>query len=83
MAQITNLELKRQLDELTQRVGGLENRMDTYEQSAKENTKLLKEVKVGMDFLKGSFRFIKWAGVAICSAALWQVGQALYHLLVH
>lgn len=81
MPPITNAELKQQIDKLADRVSGMENRMETYEQAAKESTKLLKDVKAGMDFLKGSFRLIRWAGIAICSAALWQVGTLLFHVL--
>ena len=81
MTHITNAELKNQLDKLTDRVSGLEDRMNVYEQTAKENTKLLKEVTAGMDFLKSSFRLIKFAGIAIVSAALWQVGTLLFHTI--
>lgn len=81
MAQITNSELKQLLDALTTRVGNMENRMNTYEQQAIANGKTLAEIRTGVTLIKGSFRVLRWAAIAITSAALWQVGQGLFHLL--
>ncbi len=77
----TNAEIMQQISALERRMDGYEQRMKSYEEQATENTKLLREVKAGTDFLKNSFRLIRWAGIAICSAALWQVGTLLFHYI--
>lgn len=81
MAQITNTQLKQLLDALTVRVGNLETRMQSYEEQAAANGKTLAEINRGINLIKSSFRVVKWAAIAITSAALWQAGQLLFHLL--
>ncbi len=84
MAQITNAELKRLLDDLAKRVGGLEVRMETYEQQAKENSAILKQVAVFFAYLKHVVRFLKWCGGIIAASALTAAATyAVQHLIAH
>lgn len=77
----TNAEIMHQITALERRMDGYEKRMESYETQATDNTKLLKEVKAATDFIKRSFRFLRWSAMLVASAALWQVGTSLFHAI--
>ncbi len=77
----TNAEIMQQISALERRMDGYEQRMKSYEEQASENTKLLKDVKATTDFIKNTFKALRFASIAICSAALWQVGSLVFHVL--
>lgn len=84
----TNAEIMQQISALERRMDGYEKRMEKYEEQAESNaaqldanSKVLASIKATTDFLKGSFRVIRFAGIAIISAALWQVGTLLFHVI--
>lgn len=83
MPQITNLELKKLLDELADRVGGLEGRMNGYEQRMKENSIILTQVAAFFAFLKHFITFLKWlAGIAL-AVLISQFFIYIFHLFGH
>ena len=79
----TNTEIMQQISALERRMDSYEDRLKHQEVIATENTNMLREVKGATDFLRSSFRALRWAGMAICAAALWQVGALLFHLIFH
>lgn len=70
----TNAQLHDLLEALTHRVKAIEERMKTYEEQAKENNTILRDIE-------HIVKFARWAALAIFAALVSQaVGYLLHYI---
>jgi hypothetical protein len=70
----TNAQLQEAIEALSKRLVAVEERMKTYEEQARENNAILKDIKQVMTV-------VKWGGLAVAGALVSQAIGYIIHFL--